>query len=276
MHLGGNIVESYDVIEKIIPLFDFPEKYKLIEEYLCGNSNLPSPRGNLTLAYKFAECFEKVTVRKELLELLIKWVSISFEEAPVNNPKEYLPFCGILSLGAHYYFSDEKTKDLIMEQFKIAMNDKRWRTREGAAMGFQLIGEKDFGQLKKYFSYWYNNSSYLEKRAFIAALAHPPILKDKEIAEFSLKISNDILSDILNLNKVDRHTEEFKALSKGLQYALSVFAADLPGEGFDMLKKYAAINDPDIKKIIKANLGKARLTKKYSGMVEEVNAILNY
>lgn len=109
----------------------------------------------------------------------------------------------------------------------------------------------------------------------MAALAHPPILKDKEIARFSLKISDDILNDIVSSSKASRRSEDFTVLSKGLQYALSVFVADLPEEGFDLLKKYAGFNDPDLNKIIKSNLSKSRLTKKYAPMVDEVFAVMN-
>jgi len=267
-------MENYDVIEKIIPLFDFPEQYKAIEDYLCENSNLPSPRGNLTLAFKFADCFEKESINKSLLELLMSWVNISAEEAPTNNPREYLSFCGIISLGTHYYYADEKIKSLIMGQFKIAMNDKRWRVKEGAAMGLQRIAEKDFNTIKQYFEVWYSSSNNFEKRAFVATLAHPPILKNKEVAGYSLKMSEDILEDILASSKADRRGDDFIVLSKGLQYALSVFVAALPEEGFDFLKKYASLNDLDINKIIKSNLGKSRLTKKYAQNVEEILEIM--
>lgn len=269
------MIEKYDVIKIIIPLLYVPTKFKDIEDHLTSNSNLPGPRGNLTLAFKFANCFEKETISKDLLDLLIKWVNIPAEEAPTDNPREYLTFCGILALGAHYYYADEETKNSIMNQFRIAMNDNRWRTREGAAMGFQRIAEKDFNSIKEYFSRWYPSSNYLEKRAFIAALAHPPILKNKEIAQFSLKISEDILNDILCSSKANRRSEDFNVLSKGLKYALSVFVADLPGEGFDLLKKYATFGNPDLNKIIKSNLSKSRLTKKYAPMVDEVFAIIN-
>ncbi len=268
-------MESYDVIEKIVPLLDYPERFKEIEDYLSSNSNLPGPRGNLTLAFKFAECFEKESVGKDLLDLLVKWVNIPEADAPTNNPREFLPFCGILSLGAHYYYAGKDVKSLIMDQFKIAMNDKRWRTKEGAAMGFQKIAEKDFSCIREYFDLWYQGSSFAEKRAFIAALAHPPILKDKEVALFSLKMSENILEDVLSTAKEKRKTEEFTVLSKGLQYALSVFVADLPDEGFELLKKYAQINDPELRKIIKSNLGKSRLTKKYASEVDEVLAVVN-
>lgn len=268
-------MESYSVIEEIVPLLDFPQAFEKIEDLLCEHSNLPSPRSNLTLAFKFADWFEKNNIDKNLLSLLIKWVNMTPEEAPTNNPKEYLTFCGIVALGAHYYYADEETKTLIMNQFKIIMNDSRWRAREGVAMGFQRIAEKDFEPIEKYFSMWYSGSSDLEKRAFIAALAHPPILKDKGITRFSLEMSDGILGDIRSFDKERRKSEGFAVLVKGLQYALSVLVAELPKEGFDLLKKYARLNDKDINKIIKVNLSKSRLTKKYTQMIDEVFVIMN-
>lgn len=268
------MVEKYDVLDKIIPLLDSPEKYGEIEEYLSMNSNLPSPRANLTLAYKFADCFENSSIRKEVLKKLIEWVNLSEEEAPVNHPKEFLPFCGILSLGAYYPYADEETRKHIMMLFKVAMNDRRWRSREGVAMGFQKIAEKDFSLIKKYFTLWYPDSNYLEKRAFVAALAHPPILKDEKVVRFSLKMSEDILKDIISYSTSELKTEEFKVLSKGLEYALSVFVTELPEEGFGLLIRYAKSNNPIIQKIIKVNLSKARLLKKYPEKVAEVLSFL--
>lgn len=267
--------ESYAVMEKIVPLFEFPASYKEIEDLLLTNSNLPGPRGNLTLALKFAEYFEAAPVSKALWDRINNWADISAEEAPANNPREYLTFCGVLALGAYYFRADEETKTDIMNRLKTAMNDQRWRVKESVAMALQQIAEKDFNVVKNYFSMWYNNSNFLEKRAFIAALAHPPILKNEEIARFSLKISEDILNDILATNRTSRRSEDFTVLSKGLQYALSVFVAYQPEEGFDLLKRYAGLGDSDINKIIKANLGKSRLTKKYDKMVNEVFALIS-
>lgn len=265
--------EKYDVIEKIIPLFQLPSKYNDIGDLLVEHSNLPGPRGNLTLADKFADEF-KEPIQKELLDLLIQWINISEVEAPTNHPREYLPFCGILALGSNCFYGDEKTKSIIMDQFKVCMNSKRWRTREGAAMGLQRIAEKDFEFIKKYISDIFQGSTLLEKRAFIAALAHPPILNNKEVTLFSIKISKDILDEVITMPKDIRKSEEFGVLSKGLQYALSVFVSYLPKEGFDFIKEYAQIKDSDIIKILKSNLNKSRLTKKFPQIVEEVSNLL--
>lgn len=266
--------ETYDIIDKIIPLFNKPEKFKEIEEYLLVNSNLPGPRGNLTLAFKFAGWFEKKSIEQELLDLLFQWANIPIEEAPANDPGEYLCFCGVLALGAYYYYAENSNQAAILKQFKIAMNDRRWRIRESAAMGLQLIAEKDFSPIKENFSIWYTDSNDLEKRAFLAALAHPPILKNKDIVRFSLKLSDEILNEIIQDDNKIRRSEEFIALSKGLQYCLSVFVTELPDEGFDLFKKYAQSKDKDMIKILKVNLSKSRLTKKYPQLVNEVLSMM--
>ncbi len=267
--------ENYDVLEKMIPLFNCPDKFSEMEDYLLKNSNLPGPRSNLTLAYKFAACFEKKQFGQELTDLLFGWAGIPIEKAPVNDRREYLPFCAVLALGAHYLYADKKNKSRIMNQFKSAMNDGRWRIRESAAMGLQYIAEKDFTPIREYFTRWYPDSNYLEKRAFLATLAHPPILKEKEIVRFSLRMSEDIIKELLQDSKERQRSEDFTVLSKGLRYCLSVFVTELPDDGFALLKRYSHSENKHMIKIIKSNLGKSRLTKKYPQRVNEILAGMN-
>ncbi|MDF2596457.1 MAG: hypothetical protein K0R69_2798, partial [Clostridia bacterium] len=244
--------EKCDKIQEIITLMNHPQDYEKIETILCEESNLPGPRGNLTFADQFANCFEKQLVPREMLEELKEWAAIKEEDAPVNHPKEYLVFCGVLALGAHYSYTDEATRQLIMVHIKAAMNDNRWRTREASAMALQRIAENNIAAVKDCIHGMYAQSNNLEKRTFIAALAHPPILGEPETARFSLEISDRILESILVLDKEARKKEDFRVLEKGLQYALSVFAAFLPEEGFELLKKYAEVKDVSINKIIKS------------------------
>jgi hypothetical protein len=270
----GKMKEKCDKIQEIITLMNHPQDYEKIETILCEESNLPGPRGNLTFADQFANCFEKQLVPREMLEELKEWAAIKEEDAPVNHPKEYLVFCGVLALGAHYSYTDEATRQLIMVHIKAAMNDNRWRTREASAMALQRIAENNIAAVKDCIHGMYAQSNNLEKRTFIAALAHPPILGEPETARFSLEISDRILESILVLDKEARKKEDFRVLEKGLQYALSVFAAFLPEEGFELLKKYAEVKDVSINKIIKSNLTKARLTKKYPDKTAEILRML--
>jgi hypothetical protein len=72
-----------------------------VTDYLASNSHLPGPRGNLELAYSFAEVAEDFSTKdsRRIWELASRLVSVSASEAPVNNPREFLPFCGAVAIG---------------------------------------------------------------------------------------------------------------------------------------------------------------------------------
>jgi hypothetical protein len=248
-------------------------KFEELKEFLKANSNLPGPRGNLEMAYAFADCFDG-DIGDEAWTFMIELSGIGIGQAPANDPGEMLPFCAALAAGSQYAYADENRKKQIRRILRSAMNDERWRMREGAAMGFQRMAEKDFGTVKEIFDSLYPESSFLERRAVIAALAHPPVLKDRNAALYSLKTSEDIMDSIAALGPEELKSAEFKVLSKGLEYALSVFTVYAPDEGFKMLRRFAAVQQKDIKRIIRSNLGKARIKKKYPRETDEVMGIL--
>lgn len=246
-----------------------------IEKFLFEHSNLPGPRANLTLVYDFANYFKQHNINNGLLNMLISWCNINIEEAPVNDVKEYLPLVGIVSLGANYPYANESIRESILNQIRLAMNSERWRTREGSAMALQEIAEHDFTPVKELIVSILDDANLLEKRAIIAALAHPPILKDnREITEFCLKVSSKILDDIINMDNALFGSEDYKVLAKGLKYALSVFVAYLPKKGFEFFEIYVDKQNSEINKIIKTNLTKARIAKKFPEEVEGIKKLL--
>ncbi len=256
-----------------ISAFLSSEKYEELKEFLKDNSNLPGQRGNMEMAYAFADCFDS-DIGSRSWAFVSELSGIGSAQAPVNDPGEILPFCAALAAGSQYSYAGGERKAQIRGILRAAMNDERWRMREGAAMGYQRIAEKDFGSVKEIFDSLYPESSFVEKRAIIAALAHPPILKEKDIALYSLKISEDIMGGIFALKPEELKSEGFKVLSKGLEYALSVFTAYAPDEGFKILRRFAAVPQKDIKRIIRSNLGKARIKDRFSGQAAEVTRIL--
>jgi hypothetical protein len=249
--------------------------FRELENMLISDSNLPGPRGNLELAYGFADCLKDIQyIEDSLWQTLNEWAGITAEDTSSDSPKEFIPFCAVQALGAVFTFVDYEKKAKIIEIFKAAANDSRWRVREAVAIGLQWIEERNFGDTEVIFGRWINTASLFERRAIIAALAHPPVLNNKDNVMFCIEITEKILIDLISLSREQRKTEEFRVLKKGLEYAISVFVAKLPDEGFKFMKKWAQKNDPDIKKIIKSNLGKSRLTKKFGQQVNEVLAVL--
>lgn len=265
---------------KLQPLL--PDRAKL-ESYLLKNSGLPGRRANIELAAAFADVFQEKGATEAQWKTLVAWASFSSDEAPTNSRREFLPFCAVQALGALYLDSDEKRREEIFAMLRDASRSSRWRTREAAAFAFQRIGEGDFKVLKGLLSTWLDRASLSEWRAIVAALAHPPFFETKggdeggsEAVAFALDVAGNIMAAVHKLPKTGRQTEEFRVLQKGLGYALSVFAAASPADGFRFLRRWAEGDDNDIKKIVAANIRKARLAKRFPDECREVGEILSW
>lgn len=249
-------------------------KYAELEQRLMGESNLPGPRANLGAASAFADAFASDWVTDEAWELVLAWSGKPEAEAPTDDAREFLPFCALQAMGSYYRYAEPARQQLILERCQAAMNDGRWRMREAAAMALQRIGEQDFGALRRLFDEMKGSASALEQRAFVAALAHPPMLKEQANVLYALELSDEILDGIAT-GRTRCGAEEFRVLSKGLEYALSVFVERAPEAGFKMLAKFAVNGDKRMQKIVKSNLGKARLAKKFSQDVERIQLLMN-
>ena len=241
-----------ELIRKLKPIIYDPGK---LERFIIDNSNLPGPRGNLELAFALAEIYDD-------LDILLKWIKISEDEADVNDPKSFLSFCSAVCLGKMY----TKTKDQqIIAILKQLANDGRWRMREAVAFGFQHIGEDDFNELKSIFSQWIKESNNFEKRAMLVSLAHP-IFLNEENSKFCFEIAGIVLNEMNRENN-------FAVLRKGLEFTISVFVVANPKLGFNFIKRWIG-KDKVIDKIIKENLKKNRVVRVYPDEVEKlINSI---
>lgn len=245
------------------------EDWPLLAEYLLSGSGLPGPRANLGLAGEFAKLFAGSEVTETAWSLLVRWVAIS-EKQNDTAAVEFLPFCAVQACCMHYGYAAEGRRAQTVGFLKEAMNDARWRIREAAAIGLQFIGEFDFSLLKSLLDLWSAEATPLEQRAFVAALAHPPLLKERSHAQYSLELAGSIMDGLLSGDAESMDAEQFRVLSKGLEYSLSLFVAGDPEAGFALLRRYAQSRDARITRIVKSNLGKTRLSKKYPGQVQEI------
>jgi hypothetical protein len=246
-----------------------------LKAFLEEHSGLPGPRANLELASTFASSVASMHLEEWQWEFLLDTARTSPHKAPVDSPAVYLPFCALLALGAQYGAGlPRPRRRAALASIKAAACDPRWRVREASAMALQLIGERDLEALKNIVETWLPEAAPLEMRAIAAGLAHPPILSTEEFGGFCIDTARSIVNSISRMDAKSRKDEPFKALRQGMGYALSVFVAACPGDGFALLRKSAAVRDPDIAWIVRENLKKKRLADHFAKDVEQVALIL--
>jgi len=231
-----------------------------LPRYLGEHSNLPGPRGNLELAFAFGDYIagKYSSDGSACRQLCRQLISIDSDAAPVNSPKEFLPFCGIIAAGKIGGI-DKSEFSLSLDTIRRMAVDDRWRIREAVAMALQeLLGANPEAVIQEFYE-WLNRDNPLEMRAIVAGLADPPLLKNAQLARQALEFHKIILNRIVLFS--NRKTVNYKILEKGLGYTLSVVIAAIPDEVFANLAELGRRSDLSIQKIIKENMKKNRLKR---------------
>ena len=241
-------------------------------KYIIENSSLPGPRANLELAAAFEEMVSsKATsnMRNQLWNLCKTMTSLSAEEAPTNDPREFIPFCGTRGLGAIGSVLEEYRLEALQNLRALAA-DSRWRMREAVAMAlWRLLATGDI-RIRDELENWIEEDDWLVIRAAIAGVAEPSLLEESSFASWVLNIQAKVLDKIHTSR--DRKSDNFLTLRKALGYTLSVIVQATPASGFRLIKSLIERDDSDINWIIKQNLKKKRLERSFP---EEVASLLN-
>lgn len=98
-----------------------------------------------------------------------------------------------------------------------------------------------------------------EKRAVVAGLCEPVLIKENKNALKVLESLEDIFNSIELIS--ERKDESFRVLKKGLGYGLSVAIVAYPQKGKALFEKLLLQQDKDISWILKENLKKKRLER---------------
>ncbi|MBN1632300.1 MAG: HEAT repeat domain-containing protein [Thermoleophilia bacterium] len=223
------------------------------DAYLLAESGLPGPRGNLELAVVVADLGDR--------SLFERYLTYTPDVAPVNSPYEFLAFCGVVGLGRLLAEGD----DALLSTLRGFASDPRWRIREAVAMALQRLGDVDMPRLLAAMQAW-STGTPLEQRAAAAALCEPRLLKEPHHAGTVLAILDAITASIPV--REDRRDEGFVAFRKGMGYCWSVAVAALPAVGKPLVEKWLDHPDKDVRRIMKENLGKARLARMDAHWVE--------
>jgi len=268
-----------------VPRAEAGELTRLLEGALAGeagplwsflreHSNLPGPRGNLELAGQFADL---VAGRAPGDRAAPAWqvaaglAGVGPEEAPTGDPGEFLAFCG--TLAAAGFAGDPKQRSQVWETVRRAAEDSRWRLREAAAQAIQRALPLDPAGGQAILGRWAAEGGWLLLRSVAAGVADPPLLADAGFAASALRLHEAVLTRFAAAT--DRREPGFRVLRQGLGFSLSVVVAACPEQGFALLRRLAAAGDPDLDRVLRSNLGKARLARAHPAEVEAVRRLLS-
>ena len=246
-----------------------------LDGYLLANSRLPGPRGNLELIYALGAMLAE-TAHAEgdaIWTLLGRWAETPVSMAPAQSPSEFLPAAAAYGHGVVAVALPERWQSALA-RLRVQARDPRWRTRELVAQGLQAMARANFDDLWYYLFDLADVGDALEMRAAAATVAEPKLLTTVEVARSSLALHAEILAKVAAWPAADRRAEGFRALRQGLGYTLSVVVAAAPREGFAYLTATTQVSDPDIRWILRENLGKARLVKRFPAEVATLRGLL--
>jgi hypothetical protein len=210
------------------------------DAYLARHSGLPGPRGNLELAAAVAE-----ECRPERLY------------AYARSADEFTAVCGAYGLGR---LAAEGDPAALPEMHRLAA-DPRWRIREGVAMALQRLGDADPVALRRTVGAWAKDRHPLVRRAAIAGVCEPRLLADLRTARRAFDVLDEVTGGLAALPAATRRDGDVRTLRQALGYCWSVAVAASSGPGFDRLDRWAALDDRDVRWVVRENLRKARLER---------------
>ena len=213
-----------------------------LDAYLTEHSGLPGPRGNLELADAFAVAADRATI----LRL-------------ADAADEYLRFCGTEAVGR--LLLEEPANAMLPQLLHERAGDPLWRVREAAARALQIIGDTNLALMLALVAEWAGDPSPLVRRAAIAGICEPRLLKSPEARSAALAACRDCTDWIAELPASGRRDPGVRTLRQALGYCWSVAIAADPGSGLAAFERMRAVADPDIRWIVRTNLTKARLSR---------------
>jgi hypothetical protein len=125
-------------------------------------------------------------------------------------------------------------------------------------MALQRLGSDDPARMLDVAEGWLDGTP-LERRAAVAAAAEPALLRRPEDARRAVAVVDAATASLAA--EEDRRHDDVRTLRKALGYAWSVVVAAEPGSGRPAMKRWLADPDPDVRWIMRQNLGKARLER---------------
>ena len=242
--------------------------------YLAAESSLAGPRTNQDLTEAFARAIREFAAadpedRRILWDLCVELACISPEDAPTDDPHEFLSVCGVRGIAAMGPVSPGCVKAALRKLAESA-EDPRWRIRGAVAIGLRDLLARHRDVTVSELNGWVEGGSWSAMQTVATGVADADLLREPDLAEAALLLHRKIMIRVYTAG--ERESEDFQALRKTLGCTLSRVVAALPSSGFEYLQQVSTLDDQEIRWIVRENLKDNHLAGDYPETVRHIQA----
>jgi hypothetical protein len=134
-------------------------------------------------------------------------------------------------------------------------------TGQGVAMALQRAADDNSDRGFRVAEQWVGDPDPLLKRAAVAAVCEPRLLRDRTFARRALQLVDRVTADLASLPTAQRREPSVRTLRQALGYGWSVAIAAEPVAGLALFRQWETLPDKDIAWILRENRKKARFTR---------------
>jgi len=217
-----------------------------VTAYLDVHSGLPGPRADLELVRAFADVCG--TPRPQLVDELL------------GDPDEFRRMCATVALAPRLRAATRPgERAAVVDVLRVRAQDGSWRVREAVAMAWQLVGDDDPALLRSTVRGWASDGPALVRRAAVAALCEPRLLRDGATAGAALAACVAATDFLASRPADERRSPDVRTLRQALGYGWSVAVAADPERGLAAFLPLADSTDPDVAWVVRENGKKKRM-----------------
>jgi hypothetical protein len=239
-------------------------------EFLARNSRLPGPRPNDALVNAFASlCVSRGT---DCDALALSLARMTPEHAPGATALEFLPMCGIAALSARAAI-DARIRQPFLAELHTRADDRRFRVREAVVDALARIGTSAGHSLLQDVGSWMDGyfhaaavASALARTTWLSALRDPlPVLERLEAAFILAR----------DAPRAAARYPGRKELIDAIERSMVPVALRFGEPVFDMLVRWTAVSDPELRRLIGRILDEKRLSGRFGSQVERTRSALH-
>ncbi len=233
-------------------------------------SGLPGTRMNLQLAVAFAHDAARLGPKAD--RLIFEMAEMSPEVARGASPKEFLPVCGVLAVGARAMVGKENAlRDRALALLEEKADDSRFRVREAVPLALAMIGHEMKGDLADRVESWMDR--YFHATAVLLALGEPAWLETFPVESYYAPI-NLLHAAFILAHDAPRSAARYpghKALVEALKRVPKALAKRFGVPMFDRLMIWAEnVKIPEMREVILANLDDVQLKKPFADEIKSI------